>query len=82
MLDGITGLAEDSFRCGVRLGVPGEGLGGLVESVRRPKFATAAGLVLFGARREIADGALAGAPRGSPVNGMVKWMREWLTDFF
>jgi cell division protein FtsA len=82
MLEGIVELAESNFRGSVRVGVPGEGLGGLVESVRRPKFATAAGLVLFGARREIADGIVAGTPGGSPVNGMIKWMREWLTDFF
>ena len=82
MLEGIVELAEANFRGAVRIGVPGEGLGGLVESVRRPKFATAAGLVLFGARREIADGIVAGSPGGSPVNGMIRWMREWLTDFF
>lgn len=82
MLDGIVELAESNFPGAVRIGVPGEGLGGLVESVRRPKFATAAGLVLFGARREIADGIVAGSPGGSSVNGMIRWMREWLTDFF
>jgi cell division protein FtsA len=81
-LDGIAELAESSFSGPVRVGVPGEGLGGLVDSVRRPKFATAAGMVLYGARREIAEGGDAGTPSGSPVNGMIKWMREWLTDFF
>jgi cell division protein FtsA len=35
----------------VRYGVPEEGLVGLADSVRRPKFAAAAGLVLFGAQR-------------------------------
>jgi cell division protein FtsA len=81
-LEGIAELAEASFSGPVRVGIPGEGFGGLVDSVRRPKFATAAGMVLYGARREIAEGGDAGAPGGSPVNGMIKWMREWLTDFF
>jgi cell division protein FtsA len=82
MLDGVVELAESSFRGPVRVGVPGEGLGGLVDSVRRPKFATAAGLVLYGARLEIAEGIVTTSSGGSPVNGMIKWMREWLTDFF
>jgi cell division protein FtsA len=82
MLDGIVELAESSFRGPVRVGVPGEGLVGLVDSVRRPKFATAAGLVLYGARLEIAEGIVTASSGGSPVNGMIKWMREWLTDFF
>jgi cell division protein FtsA len=82
MLEGIVELAESSFRGPVRVGVPGEGLVGLVDSVRRPKFATAAGLVLYGARLEIAEGIVTASSGGSPVNGMIKWMREWLTDFF
>jgi cell division protein FtsA len=82
MLDGIVELAEASFRGPIRVGVPGEGLVGLVDSVRRPKFATAAGLVLYGARREVAEGIVTASPGASPVNGMIKWMREWLTDFF
>jgi cell division protein FtsA len=82
-MPGVVELAERSFTSPVRVGVPGEMLGGLVESVRRPKFATATGLALFGARRvalEAFDGAPAGS--GSPVNDMIKWMRDWLTDFF
>jgi cell division protein FtsA len=81
-LDGIAELAEASFPGPVRIGVPGEGMGGLVEAVRRPKFATAAGLALYGARREMAQGMEGGAAAGSSVNGMIRWMREWLTDFF
>ena len=37
-------------RAPVRVGVPGEGLGGLADSVGRPRFATAVGLALYGAR--------------------------------
>lgn len=82
-LAGITELAERTFASPVRIGVPGDGLGGLVDSVRRPKFASSTGLVLFGARRtasELSGSSPAGS--GSPVNGMIKWMRDWLTDFF
>ncbi|MDB4949222.1 MAG: hypothetical protein JWM27_1871 [Gemmatimonadetes bacterium] len=82
-LHGIVELAERTFAAPVRLGVPGEGLGGLADSVRRPKFATAAGLVLYGSRRAMADlpgGGGAGSP-GSAA-GVLRWMRDWITDFF
>ncbi|HET7275161.1 MAG TPA: cell division protein FtsA [Longimicrobiaceae bacterium] len=79
---GIAELAEGVFPGPVRIGVPREGFGGLVDSISRPKFAAAAGLALFGARRMIVENAEGGLPSGSSVNGMIKWMRDWLTDFF
>ena len=80
-LEGVRELAEATFSGPVRIGVPGEGLSGLVESTRAPKFATAAGLALYGARRvssEMTDGPTGS---GSPAN-VIKWMRDWLNDFF
>ncbi len=82
-LQGVVELAERTFAAPVRIGVPGEGLGGLADSVRRPKFATAAGLAVYGARRSASDlpeGSLA-AGAGS-VNGVIRMVRDWLTDFF
>ena len=81
-LEGVAELAETSFRSAVRIGVPGESLSGLVDAVRRPKFATPVGLAIYGARREVAQGAGGSAHGGASVNGVIKWMREWLTDFF
>ena len=81
-LEGVAELAEASFPGPVRVGIPGEGLAGLVDSVRRPKFATGVGLALFGARRQAAEDMAGGAAGGSPVNGVLRWMRDWLTDFF
>jgi cell division protein FtsA len=81
-LEGVCELAEGSFSSAVRVGVPGEGMRGLADTVRRPKFATAAGLVLYGARREINEGMGGRAGAGASVNGVIKWMRDWLTDFF
>jgi cell division protein FtsA len=74
-------LAERSFAAPVRVGVPGEGLGGLADSVRRPKFATAAGLVIYGSRRLI-DDSPESAARGADVSGIVRRVKDWLTDFF
>ncbi len=82
-LHGVIQLAERSFAHPVRCGVPGDGLGGLVDSVRRPKFATAAGLALYGARGGRVDVATAGAGSGpSSVNGVMNLVRDWLKDFF
>ncbi|HIF07838.1 MAG TPA: cell division protein FtsA, partial [Gemmatimonadetes bacterium] len=50
-LFGTVELAQQVFAAPVRSGFPGEGLTGLADSVGRPKFATAAGLVLYGADR-------------------------------
>jgi cell division protein FtsA len=81
-VEGVGALAEASFRAVVRVGSPGEGLSGLVDAVRRPKFATATGLAIYGARRQLAQGGLASSSAAGPVNRTIKWMREWLTDFF
>jgi cell division protein FtsA len=80
-MEGIRELAETTFTGPVRIGMPGLGLGGLVESTRAPKFATVAGLALFGARRVSAEMAEDAAAAGSPAN-VIRWMREWLNDFF
>ena len=80
-LEGIRELAEASLAGPVRIGLPGSGLSGLVESTRAPKFATAAGLALYGARRVSLEMAEAGTGSGSTAN-VIKWMRDWLNDFF
>jgi cell division protein FtsA len=82
-LHGVLELAERTFAAPVRCGVPGDELGGLSDSVRRPKFATATGLVLYGARRMVPEHAGGGAAIGSgSMGGMIRWMRDWLNDFF
>jgi cell division protein FtsA len=82
-LQGVAELAERTFAAPVRLGVPGEDLVGLADSVRRPKFATAAGLVLYGSRKAMADLPQGASHAGAgSVGGVIRWMRDWITDFF
>jgi cell division protein FtsA len=81
-LQGVVELAERSFAQPVRVGVPGDGLGGLADSVRRPKFATAAGLALYGSRRIISDSPEGHPATGASVSGAIRWMKDWLADFF
>ncbi len=51
LLDGLTEVAESIFDLPVRLGKP-ENIGGLVDIVSNPMFATGVGLVIFGGENE------------------------------
>lgn len=76
LLDGISELAEDVFGLPIRLGRP-TGIGGLQEVVTGPNYATAVGLVLYGARQR------GGSPR-SPArsSGFMRGLRDWLNHIF
>ncbi len=85
-MEGITELAASVFGTGVRVGVPGEHVGGLSDSVEAPRFATAVGLALYGANRLVTDGGGPSAKRNSfntpGVDKLAKRMKNWLEDFF
>jgi cell division protein FtsA len=49
-LNGITEIAEQVFNAPCRVGYP-QNIGGLVEVVNKPMYATAVGLVIYGAKR-------------------------------
>jgi cell division protein FtsA len=63
----------------VRVGVPGEYLSGLADSVSRPQFATATGLALFGAKHVAESGFAGGFSLGQ---GVVAKTLSWLKEFF
>lgn len=74
-LEGILNVAGSIFTVPVRCGAPGAGLAGLADSVRRPKFATAAGLVMFGVERireDLGNGKGPGLQTLNRVWGMIK----------
>jgi cell division protein FtsA len=77
-IPGIVELAQQIFASPVRLGVPAEGLGGLADSVRRPRFAVATGLALWGADRfaETGQGA------STVASGVITKLGTWLKEFF
>src|SRR5450759_5006659 len=58
-MPGMAELANEVFGVGARIGMPGEFLGGLADSVQAPRFATSVGLVQYGAGR-LAQGMLVG----------------------
>lgn len=83
-LEGIAELAQDVFGMGVRIGVPGDKLDGLVEQVANPSHATVAGLALYGAHRMALGGVVARKPAlsGVGVDKLASRVKTWLQDFF
>ena len=85
-MQGIAELAATVFGTGVRIGMPGDHIGGLSDSVEAPRFSTAVGLALYGANRIVALGAAPSARRGTlaapGVNKIAQRMKTWLEDFF
>jgi cell division protein FtsA len=78
-LAGAADLARHAFGMPVRVGVPGDGLTGLADSVRRPQFATATGLTLIGANLIAAS---AGGFTAGFGDGMAGRVVAWLKEFF
>ncbi len=79
---GIVELAREVFALPVRVGMPGEGLTGLVDSVETPRMAVAAGLLLYGAKEANADGGFAAGRRSPAVEKVLGPVKRWLQDFF
>jgi cell division protein FtsA len=77
-IHGIVELAQQVFAAPVRAGRPEEGLSGLSDSVALPRFATLAGLALYGADRfqETGEGA------STLASGMLTKIAAWLKEFF
>lgn len=78
ILDGMPELAEQVLGMPVRRGVP-RGVGGLVDVVRTPAFATGVGLVLYGVRSFDADRFLR---RNLERRGVWRRMRSWFGEVF
>ena len=75
---GIVELARDVFAAPARVGTPKRGISGLVDSVQAPRYAVAAGLVLYAAGHILES-------EGAEQSGVGKFfgpMKRWLQDFF
>ncbi|MDW8363834.1 MAG: cell division protein FtsA [Myxococcales bacterium] len=83
LLEGTEQLAEEVLGMPVRRGLP-SGVGGLVDVVRSPAYATAVGLVKYGAERLAARAAASEPP---PVHTEIRprlgtRLGRWLRDVF
>ena len=79
---GIVELAREVFALPVRVGIPGEGLTGLVDSVETPRMAVPVGLMLYGAKEVMASGGFAAGRRSPAVEKVLGPVKRWLQDFF
>jgi len=82
-MPGMVELAREAFALPVRAGAPEQDISGLVDSVQAPRYAVAAGLVLFAARRLASGGPPSGATAGrGSVDRVLGPLKRWLQDFF
>jgi len=79
LLPGAVEMAERSFGMPVRLGVPAH-VGGIVDVIDSPAYATAVGLILHGMRRQERN---VYRSRDDKILSKVKHrMSDWLSEFF
>ncbi|MBI2982057.1 MAG: cell division protein FtsA [Deltaproteobacteria bacterium] len=79
LMEGMPELAEQVFSVPVRRGIP-RGIGGLVEVVKSPLYATGVGLVLYGGRSD--RDRLFRAQEGNVYRKVKERMKEWLEELF
>ena len=79
ILEGMPELAEQIFNLPVRRGTP-TGIGGLVDLVNSPMYATGVGLVLYGSRNKEQTRFKVG--EGNVFSKVTHRMREWIGEFF
>jgi len=80
LLQGSADLAKEVFGIPVRIGFP-QNMGGLVDEYRDPIYATAVGLVLYGAAMQRPHGSenISGRMKGEKF---LDRLREWMKEFF
>ncbi len=77
-LPGIVELARDAFATPARVGMPHQGISGLVDSVQAPRYAVPVGLALFAAHEALRRAA----NTESGVGRLISPVKQWLQDFF
>jgi len=79
ILEGVPELAEQVFNLPVRRGTP-IGIGGLVDLVNSPMYATGVGLVLYGSRSKAQSRFRVGEK--NVFSKVTHRMKEWIGEFF
>ncbi len=75
-LPGMEDAAERTLGCPVRLGIP-SGLGGLMDVVGSPIYATGVGLVLYAARHHAVQTGQSGSILHRTKNKLLGWTKEF-----
>lgn len=76
-MDGMVELAEKVLDLPVRRGIPSN-IGGLVDIVSNPIYATGVGLILYALKK----GGKGEIPNGNLFNKIVGFTKEWIKEFF
>ena len=79
LLEGCTDLAESVFNLPTRLGRP-RGIGGLVDVVNNPMYATCVGLVVYGARNRNKAAKKFRIRDVNIFNRVMTRMKRWFKD--
>jgi cell division protein FtsA len=79
-MEGIADLAESVFQCPVRVGTP-IGLGGLIDVVNNPMYATSTGLIQYGLRAD-STGKTRQLQGRNMFEKIFSRMRDWAEEFF
>lgn len=79
LVDGMQELAEQIFDLPVRVGYP-SGMGGLKDVVNSPKFATAVGLLMYGAEKEGGGEQVFRIRDENVFNRILGRMRKWFKE--
>ncbi|MBV9717699.1 MAG: cell division protein FtsA [Candidatus Eremiobacteraeota bacterium] len=77
-LPGIEPIAEEVFGLPVRVGTPNT-IGGLTDAMGSPQYATAVGLVLFGANGGREDALRVGRRGGAMIGKVQRWLADLWT---
>jgi cell division protein FtsA len=81
ILEGMPELAEQIFNLPVRRGVP-EDIGGLVDVVNSPVYATGVGLVVYGSKNQGIREFPTAQSDDNVFRRVTRRMKEWLGEFF
>ena len=81
LMDGIIEVAETVFEQPVRRGVPHD-VGGLADAVTSPMHATAVGLALYGARRQVVGQHTAEISGRTWATRMARRLASWFSEVF
>lgn len=80
ILEGISELAEQIYNMPVRRGSP-KGVGGLIDIINSPIYATAVGLVIYGSKH-MPRGALKKAEKAGLVGNIFQRIKSWVLENF
>jgi cell division protein FtsA len=81
ILEGMPELAEQIFNLPVRRGTP-IGIGGLIDLVSSPIYATGVGLVLYGSQHRGQGQSRFKVGEGNIFSKVTHRMKEWIGEFF